>query len=212
MLPTILYALTFFTLTHAHPTYTSLLQRRTVTQLDPVAFAQAQQRDAVATRTFSSTQITTASGQCLFIDELSGDFRANLTLVQVAGFDGSEGQKWDVVTKGKHDDQAGPIPHHPDRTQACLNFDPRCALENQVLLLSCGAVTNLQLSGFNGTARPLAFAQLDVAGTCLTTANGKALDQAACNGTDGAQMFTFGIAAAAVVGGGNGTVKTCWVV
>jgi len=49
----------------------------------------------------------TSTGQCLFINELSGDFRANLNLIQVGTCDGSTGQLWDVITKGKHDDQAG---------------------------------------------------------------------------------------------------------
>jgi len=49
----------------------------------------------------------TSSGQCLFINELSGDFRANLNLIQVGPCDGSQGQLWDIITKGKHDDQAG---------------------------------------------------------------------------------------------------------
>jgi hypothetical protein len=49
----------------------------------------------------------TSSGQCLFVDELSGDFRANLNPIQVAPCDGSTGQLWDVITAGKHNDQAG---------------------------------------------------------------------------------------------------------
>lgn len=83
------------------------LGKRNVTQLDPTAFAEAQQRDNTATRAFSSTPITTSSGQCLFIDELSGDFRANLTPVQLAICNGSAGQKWDIITSGQHDDQPG---------------------------------------------------------------------------------------------------------
>jgi hypothetical protein len=49
----------------------------------------------------------TSTGQCLFINELSGDFRANLNPIQVGACDGSQGQLWDVITKGKHNDQAG---------------------------------------------------------------------------------------------------------
>lgn len=49
----------------------------------------------------------TGDGQCLFVNEFSGDFRANLTPVQVAACDGSAGQLWDIITAGNHDDQAG---------------------------------------------------------------------------------------------------------
>lgn len=49
----------------------------------------------------------TSNGQCLFVDKLSGDFRANLTPVQVVACDDSEGQKWDIITSGEHNDQAG---------------------------------------------------------------------------------------------------------
>jgi hypothetical protein len=41
------------------------------------------------------------------VDELSGDFRANLTPIQIKACDGSAGQKWDIITKGVHNDQPG---------------------------------------------------------------------------------------------------------
>ena len=53
--------------------------------------------------------IQTSNGQCLFVDKLSGDFRANLTPVQVAACDDTDGQKWDIITGGQHNDQAGTI-------------------------------------------------------------------------------------------------------
>lgn len=49
----------------------------------------------------------TSNGQCLFVDKLSGDFRANLTPVQAVACDDSDGQKWDIITSGEHNDQAG---------------------------------------------------------------------------------------------------------
>jgi hypothetical protein len=49
----------------------------------------------------------TTSGQCLFVDELSGDFRANLNPIQVAKCDGSTGQLWDIITAGKHNNVPG---------------------------------------------------------------------------------------------------------
>ncbi len=55
----------------------------------------------------STDIVQTSTGQCLFVNELSGDFRANLNPIQVAACDGSTGQLWDVITAGKHDNQAG---------------------------------------------------------------------------------------------------------
>ena len=74
-------------LTRAFP-----LNPRLVT-LDPAATAEAQKRDDTATRAFSSTEIKTSDGQCLFVVSGSGDFRNNLTPVQVGACDGSDGQK-----------------------------------------------------------------------------------------------------------------------
>ena len=76
-------------------------------KLDPSATAEAQKRDDTATRAFSSTEIKTSDGECLFVVSGSGDFRENLTPVQVGNCDGSDGQKWDVITKGVHNDRPG---------------------------------------------------------------------------------------------------------
>lgn len=179
------------------------LEKRNVTQLDPAAFAEAHKRDDTATRAFSSVPIITSSGQCLFVDELSGDFRANLTPVQVTTCNGSPGQGWDVITSGEHDDQLGAMLVVSTLTQACLNFDPRRAAGNQVILFSCGGradgsgtVTNSQLFSFNGSAGLPSLTPLNAPGTCMTIANGQKLDQAACNTADVAQSFTFGAASA----------------
>ena len=82
------------------------LRPRLVT-LDPTATAEAQKRDDTATRAFSSTEIKTSDGECLFVVSGSGDFRENLTPVQVGNCDGSDGQKWDVITKGVHNNRPG---------------------------------------------------------------------------------------------------------
>ncbi|KAL6242851.1 hypothetical protein RBB50_010497 [Rhinocladiella similis] len=173
-------------------------EKRTVTALDQAAFEEAQQRDDTATRAFSSVPIKTSSGQCLFVDELSGDFRANLTPIQVGDCDGSDGQLWDVITAGKHDDQPGTMLIVSTLTQACFNFDPRRATGNQVILFSCGgradgggSVTDSQLFPFAGSAGPQSFSPANSPGTCLT-ASGAVLDQTACDATDMSQSFTFG--------------------
>ncbi|KAL8962598.1 MAG: hypothetical protein Q9183_005133, partial [Haloplaca sp. 2 TL-2023] len=71
------------------------------------AAAEANQRDDTATRAFSSVNIKTGDGQCLFIDTTAGDFRQNLIPVQVQACTGFEGEKWDIITEGKHIEQEG---------------------------------------------------------------------------------------------------------
>ncbi|KAJ8068119.1 hypothetical protein OCU04_003691 [Sclerotinia nivalis] len=174
-------------------------RKRVVTSLDQAAFEEAQQRDDTATRAFSSVPITTSSGQCLFVDELSGDFRANLTPIQVAACDGSTGQLWDVLTSGKHNDVAGSMLVVNTLTQACLNFDSRRAAGNTVIMFSCGGradgdglVTNSQLFPFNGTSGPLTLSPENAPGTCLSATTANVLDEAPCDETDSSQTFTFG--------------------
>ncbi|KAK6336250.1 hypothetical protein TWF696_001811 [Orbilia brochopaga] len=185
--------------TSAHPS----LIRRVVTELNQAATEEAHQRDDTATRAFSSVTITTGNGKCLFVDELSGDFRANLLPIQVKDCDGSAGEKWDVITAGKHNDQPGTMLIVSALTQGCYNFDPRRAAGDQVNIFSCGgradgggAVTNSQLFDFpTVTAGPLTLEPRNQPGTCLTAA-GARLDQAPCNANDPNQLFTFGGAAA----------------
>ncbi|KAH7397590.1 hypothetical protein BKA64DRAFT_733676 [Cadophora sp. MPI-SDFR-AT-0126] len=176
----------------------SPMEKRVVTSLNQAAFEEAQQRDDTATRAFSGTEIKTSDGKCLFVNELSGDFRANLNPIQVATCDGSTGQKWDIITAGKHNDQAGTMLIVNTLTQACANFDPRRAAGNTVIMFSCGgradgggAVTNSQLFGFAGDAGPLSFEPKNAAGTCLAVTGNNVLDQAPCKAGDAAQSFTF---------------------
>ncbi|TGO25592.1 hypothetical protein BPAE_0077g00400 [Botrytis paeoniae] len=178
-------------------------RKRVVASLDQTAFEEAQQRDDTATRAFASVPITTSSGQCLFVDELSGDFRANLTPIQIAACGGSTGQLWDVLTSGKHNNVAGSMLVVNTLTQACLNFDPRRTAGNTVIMFSCGGradgdglVTNSQLFPFNGTSRPLTFSPENAPGTCLSVTTANVLDQAPCNESDSSQTFTFGASSA----------------
>ena len=75
--------------------------------LNQQAAAEANVRDDTATRAFSFASVKSADGQCLFIDPTAGDFRENLIPVQLKGCDGSANEKFDVITKGKHNDQPG---------------------------------------------------------------------------------------------------------
>ncbi|KAI8288814.1 hypothetical protein K4K60_010170 [Colletotrichum sp. SAR11_57] len=190
------------------------VQRRVVTELNEDAFKEAQQRDATATRAFSNVQIKTADGKCLFVDKLSGDFRANLTPIQVAQCGTKDGEGWDVITAGKHNDQAGSALIVSSLTQACANFDPRRAAGNQVLLFSCGGradgggqVTNSQLFTFSGGAGPLALQPENDKGKCFTV-KGAVVDIADCNASDQNQAFTFGGAAGSAGGATGGNENT----
>ncbi|CAG8983357.1 hypothetical protein HYALB_00000524 [Hymenoscyphus albidus] len=191
-------ALQVFFLSALALTLASPIQPRVVASLNQAAFEEAQQRDAAATRAFSSTAIKTSTGQCLAVDQLSGDFRANLTPIKVAECDGSTGQQWDIITAGKHNDKAGTILVVNTLTQACMNFDPRRAAGNTVIMFSCGgradgggAITNSQQFAFAGGAGPVSFEPQNALGTCFAATAGNVLDQAPCKAGDASQTFTF---------------------
>ncbi|KAJ3850754.1 hypothetical protein EV368DRAFT_44667 [Lentinula lateritia] len=168
--------------------------------LDPAAVAEAQVRDNTATRAFSAAQIQTSSGQCLAVDPASGDFRENLIPIQVVACNGSDTQQWDIITSGVHNNEPGFALVVSTLTNGCLNFDPRRAAGNQVILFSCGgradgsgAVTNSQLFTFTGGAGPLPLVpQNGNNGTCLTV-NENLLDQTSCNpaNASGNELFTI---------------------
>jgi hypothetical protein len=173
------------------------LALRTVSSLDQAATAEAQQKDNTATRAFTGQPIKTSDGKCWTIDPLSGDFRENLTPVQLLPCNGSDGQKWDVITSGKHDNVAGTALIVSSLTNACLNFDDRRAAGDKVILFSCGGradgggqVTDSQLFGFNGFQGPFTLVPRNKAGTCMSV-NGARLDEATCNNSAG-QTFTIG--------------------
>ncbi|TVY44302.1 hypothetical protein LOCC1_G005055 [Lachnellula occidentalis] len=180
-------------------TSASPFEKRTVAALNTLAFDEAQPRDSTATRAFSGTSIKTGDGRCLFIDELSGDFRANLNPIQVAACDGSAGQSWDVITAGAHDNVAGTMLLVNTLTQACMNFDDRRAPGNQVIMFSCGGradgggtVVPSQLFNFTGGAGPLALQPQSGANVCLAVTSANVLDQAPCAAGDDTQSFSFG--------------------
>lgn len=184
---------------------------RTSARLDAAATAEAQQRDNTATRAFTATEIKTSDSQCLFVDPTSGDFRENLTPVQIKPCDGSAGQKWDLVTAGKHNNQPGFALIVSSLTNACLNFDPRRAASNQVILFSCGgradgggAVADSQLFPFKNGQTSLALQpKAGNNAICLTPINGL-LGQSACS-TAIEQVFTFGSSPSIPGSGGSST-------
>ncbi|KLU89171.1 hypothetical protein MAPG_08145 [Magnaporthiopsis poae ATCC 64411] len=189
-----------------------------VPSLNEDATKEAHQRDNGATRFRSDVQIKTSDGNCLTIDKLSGDFRANLTPIQVAPCGSKDGQGFDIITAGKHLDQPNSMLVVSTLTQACLNFDPRRAAGNQALLFSCGGradgggqATSSQQFAFSGNAGSLTFEPNNAKGKCFTV-KGNALDVATCNAGDAGQKFTIGGAGGgggnnAGSGGGNGQQK-----
>ncbi|OAA36397.1 Ricin B lectin [Beauveria brongniartii RCEF 3172] len=194
---------------HASAIYTNLfaavlaagnpLLPRAVDKLDHVAFNEAQQRDDAATRALANVQIKTADDRCLFVDVLSGDFRANLTPLQIADCSSvSAGQGFDVVTKGKHTDKQDQALVVSTLTQACLSFDPRRPSDSQVHMFSCGGradgggeVSDSQLFAFNGTEGTIALTPQNSPGQCLVAAVDKVVI-AVCDDKDDKQKFTFG--------------------
>ncbi|KAJ7037998.1 hypothetical protein C8F04DRAFT_1256506 [Mycena alexandri] len=200
MLPATLFALLNAGVSIAAPI------KRTFTTLDPAATAEAQVRDATATRAFSAVPIKTSTGLCLSVDPNSGDFRENLTPVATVECNGSANQTWDVITAGVHQTTPGQALIVSALTQACLNFDPRRAAGNQVLLFSCGGradgggtVTNSQQFAFSGGAGPFPLVPLNSNDATCITATGSVLDQTSCNAAtaSGDQLFTIGDASAA---------------
>ncbi|GAP88857.1 putative ricin-type beta-trefoil lectin domain-containing protein [Rosellinia necatrix] len=172
--------------------------RRAVAQLDPAAFAEAQQPDTTATKAFAGTLIKTADDRCLFVDKLSGDFRANLTPIQVADCGSTDGQEWDIITNGKHNNAPNSMLVVSTLTNACLNFDPRRPAGNQAILFSCGGradgggdVTDSQLFPYNGGAGPLSLSPENDQDTCFTVSD-NGIDVAPCRAGDLSQLFTFG--------------------
>ncbi|OAA78875.1 Ricin B lectin [Akanthomyces lecanii RCEF 1005] len=173
---------------------------RAVDKLNDGAFKEAQQRDDTATRAHANAQIKTSDGRCLFVDALSGDFRANLTPLQIADCGGNQtGQGFDVITKGKHNDQQGQALVVSSLTQACLSFDPRRPADSQVHLFSCGGradgggeVSNSQLFAFDGEEQgAISLKPQNSPGKCLALAGTKVVI-GDCDDKDVKQKFTFG--------------------
>ncbi|KAL2263928.1 hypothetical protein VTK26DRAFT_4309 [Humicola hyalothermophila] len=204
MVSTLTSLLTWVVLAGASP-----LHPRAVDLLNEAATAEAHQRDDTATRAFSDVEIRTSDGRCLFVDKLSGDFRANLTPIQVAECGSTDGQGWDIITAGKHIKGDNAMLIVSTLTQACFNFDPRRQAGDQVLLFSCGGradgggeVTDSQLFAFDGGAGPLSLQPQNQDGSCLVV-KGDAIDIARCDDEDASQSFTFGSGAASGVGDDN---------
>ncbi|KAJ6441391.1 dynamin family domain-containing protein [Purpureocillium lavendulum] len=177
-----------------HVVFGKPLAPRDAGQLDDDAFNQAQKNDYNATRHLSNVPIKTSDGQCLHVDKLSGDSRANLTPVQIVQCsNGAGGQGWDLITAGIHNDQPGQMLVVNNLTRACLNYDNNAG---QIYLFSCGGradgsgtVTDSQLFLYEGGVGPLTLKPKNEAGTCLRGTGGY-VNATKCTGAVN-QMFTF---------------------
>ncbi|KAI0597564.1 hypothetical protein F4775DRAFT_559698 [Biscogniauxia sp. FL1348] len=210
-LPVILYSIS---LVVAYPTPLDSLSHRSVAELDQAAFEEAQEADSTATKAFTNTQIKTSDGRCLFVDKLSGDFRANLTPIQLGECGSTDGQGWDIVTSGKHNNVANSMLIVSTLTNACFNFDPRRPTGNQVILFSCGGradgsgeVTDSQLFPFNGDSGPLSLSPMNDPSSCFTV-EGDAVGVGACADGNVNQTFTFSGSQGNAADAGNITSST----
>ncbi|KAI2613221.1 uncharacterized protein GGS25DRAFT_155134 [Hypoxylon fragiforme] len=197
MHPCILSLFILQSLVVASPITSFTVSRRTVTELNQAAFEEAQQSDNTATKAFSGIRIRTSDGRCLFVDELSGDFRANLTPIQVAECESTSGQGWDIITAGKHNNADDSMLVASTLTNACFNFDPRRASGSQVILFSCGGradgsgeVTDSQLFPFHGGRQPLQLTPANDLQSCFTVER-DAVGIAPCTSGNADQLFTF---------------------
>ncbi|KAJ7154692.1 hypothetical protein C8R46DRAFT_1118139 [Mycena filopes] len=167
--------------------------------LNPTAVAESQVKDLTATRAATGVTIKDSDGQCLSVDATAGDFRENLIPVTLKACDGSDGQKFDFITKGAHNDQAASTLIVSSLTQGCLNFDDRRAAGDQVNLFSCGGRADGAGKVTNSQLFPLASAAgAQRAAVCFVNDNGR-LGNVACDATKPAanQLFTVGAASGA---------------
>ncbi|RQM06594.1 hypothetical protein DH86_00001219 [Scytalidium sp. 3C] len=168
-------------------------------ELQPSAAAQSQQFDTTATRAFTGVSLKASNGQCLFINPTAGDFRENLIPVDLVDCTGSENEKFDFITQGAHNNAQNSTLIVSSLMNGCLNFDPRRAAGDTVIMFSCGGradgdstTTNSQLFPFDAAVNTNSITLAPENGNgqvCLVPNNGK-LDQTTCDG--GAdQQFTI---------------------
>ncbi|EJP67140.1 ricin-type beta-trefoil lectin domain-containing protein [Beauveria bassiana ARSEF 2860] len=92
--------------------------------LNPTAAAAANQFDTTADRALESINLRAPDGRCLSLDPTAGDSRQNLIPVGLATCSEDSRQKFDVVTRGKHNDgKDGKALLVSVLTNGCLSFD-----------------------------------------------------------------------------------------
>ncbi|KAJ6571980.1 hypothetical protein B0H19DRAFT_1132017 [Mycena capillaripes] len=177
--------------------------------LNPTAVAEAQAKDLTATRAATGVEIKDSAGQCLTVDATAGDFRENLIPIGVKNCDGSDGQKFDFITKGVHNDQAGQSLIVSSLTNGCINFDDRRAAGDQVIMFSCGgrgdgsgkiATSQLFPTPADFTA-PYVLTPENGKGVCFVNTNGR-LVNVACDPTKPSanELFTIGSSSGSAAG------------
>jgi hypothetical protein len=164
--------------------------------LNPTAVAKSQQRDNTATRAFTSASLKTSDGQCLFVNPTAGNFRENLIPVAVKPCDGSAGQKFDLITKGIHNNAANSTLIVSSLMNGCLDFDARRPPPITVHMFSCGGradgagrTTTSQFFAFGGGNSILLAPENGGGKTCLI-AQGGLLVPGTCSGAAD-QLFSI---------------------
>ncbi|RKU48153.1 hypothetical protein DL546_009314 [Coniochaeta pulveracea] len=166
--------------------------------LNPTAAAESNQRDETATRAFADVEIRAPNGQCLSVDPTAGDFRQNLIPVGLVDCAGSPGEKWDVITAGKHNNAQGAALIVSSLTQGCISIDTRRPAGDTVTLFSCGGradgggdTNDGQLVPFIG-ALSFPFAPLSENNkTCILPGTAGRLDSGPCPSDLGPQLFSI---------------------
>jgi hypothetical protein len=182
--------------TATHTSQTIIPVSRAGGFLNPSAAAAANPFDATATRIFKDVTIRSSTNLCLTINPTAGDFREELIPVTLASCSGSSAQNFNFITAGKHINVSNSTLIVSSLMNGCLNFDPRRAAGDTVIIFSCGgradgqgSVTNSQLFAFQDQKSLKLQPENGNGKVCLAPNASGRLDQAVC-GSDPNQEFT----------------------
>ena len=106
--------------------------------LQPTAVAESHKRDETATRPFTNVEIRAPNGKCLFVDPTAGDFRENLIPISLVTCSGTPNERFDIISKGRHNNAQNATLVVSAVTNGCISFDGRRAQGDTVTIFSCG--------------------------------------------------------------------------
>ncbi|TQV91801.1 ricin-type beta-trefoil lectin domain-containing protein [Cordyceps javanica] len=152
-------------------------------KLNPTAAAAANRFDTTARRALESVNLRAPDGRCLAIDPTAGDSRQNLIPVGLAACSEDPQQKFDVVTRGQHDDgKDGKALLVSVLTNGCLSFDNRRQQGDTVTIFSCGEgqTAASQLFPFDGSNNIVLQPGSDGGNFCLVAGKDR-LGSASCD-------------------------------
>lgn len=94
---------------NVNPTQAGLPVKGAKGKLEPDAALQANKPEPGAKKAFTAVQLK-LQGKCVFVDPLGGDFRQELIPARLVECDGTNSQKFNLETSGKHiDDTSGKV-------------------------------------------------------------------------------------------------------